>query len=128
DGTCVVTVDFIPNHAGSGREPARLPARLPMVLLNGASGIAVALATEIPPHNLNEVARAAAAVVRNPKIGLADLLGLLPGPDFPGGGQIISSPEDVAEAYRSGRGSIRVGDRHHSVDLPRGQWRSVTDE
>ncbi len=122
------TVDFVPNYDGSGREPARLPARLPMVLLNGASGIAVALATEIPPHNLNEVARAAAAVVRNPKIGLADLLGLLPGPDFPGGGQIISSPEDVAEAYRSGRGSIRVRARHHFEDLARGQWQLVIDE
>ena len=68
------TVDFVPNYDGSGREPARLPARLPMVLLNGASGIAVALATEIPPHNLREVAKAAVAVIRNPRITLDQLL------------------------------------------------------
>ena len=122
------TVDFIPNYDGSGTEPALLPARLPMVLLNGASGIAVALATEIPPHNLREVAKAAVAVVKNPKIGMSDLLALIPGPDFPGGGQIISSPTDIAEAYGSGRGSVKVRARHVFEDLARGQWQLIFTE
>ena len=122
------TVDFVPNYDGSGREPARLPARLPMVLLNGASGIAVALATEIPPHNLREVAKAAVAVIRNPKITLDQLLELLPGPDFPGGGQIISSTADIADAYRAGRGSIKVRARYKFEDLARGQWQLVITE
>ena len=122
------TVDFIPNYDGSGREPARLPARLPMVLLNGASGIAVALATEIPPHNLREVANAAIAVVRNPKLTLDELLVHVPGPDFPGGGQIISSSADIAEAYRSGRGSIKVRACYKFEELARGQWQLVIRE
>ena len=122
------TVDFVPNYDGSGREPARLPARLPMVLLNGASGIAVALATEIPPHNLKEVAKAAVAVVRNPRITLDELLAFVPGPDFPGGGQIISSATDIAEAYRSGRGSIKVRACYKFEELARGQWQLVINE
>ncbi|MGE0803644.1 MAG: DNA topoisomerase IV subunit A, partial [Lautropia sp.] len=122
------TVDFIPNYDGSGREPALLPARLPMVLLNGASGIAVALATEIPPHNLREVAKAAVAVVRNPRIKDDELFEWLPGPDFPGGGQIISATEDIRDAYRSGRGSIKLRARYHIEDLARGQWQLVIDE
>jgi topoisomerase-4 subunit A len=122
------TVDFIPNYDGSGREPARLPARLPMVLLNGASGIAVALATEIPPHNLREVAAAAVAVIRNPKLTLEELLTHVKGPDFPGGGQIISAAADIADAYRAGRGSIKVRARHHFEELARGQWQLVIDE
>ncbi|MEO6269488.1 MAG: DNA topoisomerase (ATP-hydrolyzing), partial [Lautropia sp.] len=122
------TVDFVPNYDGSGREPARLPARLPMVLLNGASGIAVALATEIPSHNLREVAQAAVAVIRNPKLTLEELLVHVPGPDFPGGGQIISSAEDIADAYRGGRGSIKVRARYRFEELARGQWQLVIDE
>ncbi len=122
------TVDFIPNYDGSGEEPALLPARLPMVLLNGASGIAVAMATEIPPHNLVEVARAAAIMVRQPKTTLETVLEHIPGPDFPGGGQIISSRADITEAYRSGRGSLKVRCRHRFEDLARGQWQLVIDE
>ena len=83
------TVDFAPNYDGSSEEPKLLPARLPFALLNGASGIAVGLATEIPSHNLNEVAEAAIAVIKQPKISHENLMSLLPGPDFPGGGQII---------------------------------------
>ncbi|MBA3478820.1 MAG: DNA topoisomerase IV subunit A [Lautropia sp.] len=122
------TVDFVPNYDGSGMEPARLPARLPMVLLNGASGIAVALTTEIPPHNMREVAKAAVAVIRNPKLSLEELLTHVPGPDFPGGGQIISSAADLADAYRSGRGTIKVRARHRFEELARGQWQLVIDE
>src|SRR5574343_1589110 len=84
------TVDFRPNYDGSTEEPVELPARLPMVLLNGASGIAVGLATEIPSHNLREVADACVALIKNPKLGEDELFTLLPGPDYPGGGQIIS--------------------------------------
>ena len=122
------TVDFMPNYDGSADEPRVLPARLPMVLLNGASGIAVGLATEIPPHNLREVAAAAAAVVRNPQLSLEELMSHLPGPDFPGGAQIISAVEDIRDVYASGRGSIKVRARHVVEDLARGQWQLVVTE
>src|SRR5512135_1328378 len=89
------TVDFVPNYDGAFNEPAMLPARLPMVLLNGASGIAVGMATEVPSHNLAEVSRAAAALVQQPNIRNEDLLSFIQGPDFPGGGQIISSASDI---------------------------------
>src|SRR5690606_21165581 len=87
------TVDFLPNYDGSQKEPALLPARLPVVLLNGASGIAVGMATEIPSHNLREIAAACVALIRQPKLSDDELHALVPGPDFSGGGQIISSPE-----------------------------------
>jgi topoisomerase-4 subunit A len=99
-----------------------------MVLLNGASGIAVGMATEIPPHNLREVAAAAVAMLKNPKTDVDALLALLPGPDFPGGGQIISSPADIREIYASGRGSLKVRARHVVEDLARGQWQLVVTE
>src|SRR4051812_44599421 len=102
------TVDFTPNYDGSTQEPVQLPARLPFTLLNGASGIAVGLATEIPSHNLREIADACVALVKNPKLPEDELLALVPGPDYPGGGQIISGAADIAEAYRSGRGSLKV--------------------
>jgi topoisomerase-4 subunit A len=122
------TVDFVANYDGSTEEPALLPARLPMVLLNGASGIAVGMATEIPPHNLREVAQAAALVVRRPDAALDELLALMPGPDFPGGGQIISSAADLREVYATGRGSIKVRARHAIEELARGQWQLVVSE
>ena len=102
------TVDFVPNYDGSTEEPSQLPARLPFSLLNGASGIAVGLATEIPSHNLREVADACVALIKNPKLDDAQLLDLVPGPDYPGGGQIISSAGEIAAAYTSGRGSPKV--------------------
>lgn len=122
------TVDFVPNYDGSTQEPALLPARLPMVLLNGASGIAVGMATEIPPHNLKEVAQAAVLVVRQPKAGIDELMAVLPGPDFPGGAQVISAPEDLREIYATGRGSIKVRARHSIEELARGQWQLVIHE
>src|SRR3954453_1861324 len=90
------TVEFIPNYDGSTQEPRQLPARLPFTLLNGASGIAVGLATEIPSHNLREVADACIALVKTPKLTDAELFDIIPGPDFPGGGQIISAASDIA--------------------------------
>ncbi|MCP3707999.1 DNA topoisomerase IV subunit A [Paraburkholderia sp. CNPSo 3274] len=122
------TVDFMPNYDGSFQEPKTLPARLPMLLLNGASGIAVGLATEIPSHNLREVASAAVAMIRNPKLSHAEIMEKLPGPDFPGGGQIISSDAEIAAAYESGRGSLKVRARWKIEDLARGQWQLVVTE
>ena len=122
------TVDFIPTYDGSFEEPKQLPARLPFNLLNGASGIAVGLATEIPSHNLREVADACVALIKNPKLSEEDLLTILPGPDYPGGGQIISPAGDIADAYRTGRGSLKVRARWKIEDLARGQWQLVVNE
>src|SRR3954467_7424925 len=93
------TVEFVLNYDGSTQEPLVLPARLPFTLLNGASGIAVGLATEIPSHNLREIAEACVALVKNPKLSDEDLFSLIPGPDYSGGGQVISSAADIADAY-----------------------------
>ena len=122
------TVDFQPNYDGSTEEPKQLPARLPFALLNGASGIAVGMATEIPSHNLREVADACIALIKTPKLSDADLLAILPAPDYPGGGQIISSASDIADAYRTGRGSLKVRARWVIEDLARGQWQLVVNE
>ncbi|MCB6182467.1 DNA topoisomerase IV subunit A [Leeia sp. TBRC 13508] len=122
------TVDFIPNYDGTSQEPSLLPARLPMVLLNGASGIAVGMATEIPPHNLREVAAAAIAVLENPEVSISELRQFVPAPDFPGGGQIISSDQDIQNAYESGRGSLRVRAKWEVEQLARGQWRIIVTE
>ncbi|KRB89083.1 DNA topoisomerase IV subunit A [Noviherbaspirillum sp. Root189] len=122
------TVDFAPNYDGTSEEPKLLPARLPFVLLNGASGIAVGLATEIPSHNLTEVAKAAVAMIRNPKLTHAELMEFIPGPDFPGGGQIITPTSAISEMYESGRGTLKVRARWKIEDLARGQWQAVITE
>lgn len=122
------TVDFQPNYDGSTEEPKLLPARLPFVLLNGASGIAVGLATEIPSHNLHEVAKATVALIRNPKLSHSELMEFIPGPDFPGGGQIITPASAIAEMYESGRGTLKVRARWKIEDLARGQWQAVVTE
>nr|WP_086119073.1 DNA topoisomerase IV subunit A [Hydrogenophaga sp. IBVHS2]OSZ67437.1 DNA topoisomerase IV subunit A [Hydrogenophaga sp. IBVHS2] len=122
------TVDFVPNYDGSTTEPRQLPARLPFNLLNGASGIAVGLATEIPSHNLREVADACVALIKDPKLADDALAAIIPGPDYPGGGQIISTAQDIADAYRTGRGSLKVRARWKIEDLARGQWQLVVTE
>ena len=122
------TVDFQPNYDGREQEPRQLPARLPFALLNGASGIAVGLATEIPSHNLREVADACVALIKSPKLSDDELFALLPGPDYPGGGQIISPATDIADAYKTGRGSLKVRARWKIEDLARGQWQLVVTE
>ncbi len=122
------TIDWKPNYDGVNDEPCLLPARLPFCLLNGASGIAVGMATEIPSHNLREVARAAAALVRNPATSEDDVLAMIPGPDYPGGAQIISAAEEIAATYRTGRGSLRVRAKWKIEPLARGQWRLVITE
>ncbi|MCY7371947.1 MAG: DNA topoisomerase IV subunit A [Polaromonas sp.] len=122
------TVEFIPNYDGSTEEPRQLPARLPFTLLNGASGIAVGLATEIPSHNLREIADACVALVKAPQLGDEALYALVTGPDYPGGGQIISSTAEIAAAYGTGRGSLKVRARWKIEDLARGQWQLVVQE
>ena len=122
------TVDFGPNYDGAFQEPLLLPARLPFVLLNGASGIAVGMATEIPSHNLREVVAALHLVLRDPKVKVDDLIKELPGPDFPGGGQIISTRDEIREVYTTGRGSIKVRARYTYEELARGQWQLVVTE
>ncbi|XP_031103348.1 DNA gyrase subunit A, chloroplastic/mitochondrial [Ipomoea triloba] len=101
------TVDFVPNFDNSQREPSLLPARIPSLLLNGASGIAVGMATNIPPHNLGELVDALSSLIHNPEATLQELLEHMPGPDFPTGG-IIMGNIGILEAYRTGRGSITV--------------------
>lgn len=122
------TSDFIPNYDGAFEEPKLLPARLPMLLLNGASGIAVGMATEMPPHNLREVADAAVALIQKPQATLDEILDCIQGPDFPGGGQIISSREQIRAAYETGRGSLAVRARWKIEELARGQWQLVVTE
>ncbi len=122
------TVDFVPNYDGAFQEPALLPARLPMLLANGASGIAVGMATEIPSHNLRELGSAAIAILKKPAISLDSMLSHVPGPDFPGGGQIITAAADLRAVYESGRGSVRVRAQWTVEQLARGQWRIVITE
>ncbi|MGB4673391.1 MAG: DNA topoisomerase IV subunit A [Azovibrio sp.] len=122
------TVDFQPNYDGSFDEPAFLPARLPFSLLNGASGIAVGMATEMPPHNLKEVANAAIHKILHPAAEVEELMAHLPGPDYPGGGQIISSNADITSAYKTGRGSLRVRARYEIEEMARGAWQVVFKE
>ncbi len=122
------TVDFVPNYDGAFTEPKLLPARLPMVLLNGTSGIGVGMATDIPSHNLGEVTRAVIATIRNPAITLEELLEYIPGPDLPGGGHVTSEPEAIRAVYETGRGSLRVRARWTVEDLARSQWQIVVTE
>ena len=102
------TVDWVPNFDGTLDEPKILPARLPVVLLNGATGIAVGMATDIPPHNALEVAAAAQHLLENPKAETEDLLAFVLGPDFPTAAQIITPPEELKTIYETGRGSVRA--------------------
>ncbi len=122
------TVDFVPNYDGSHEEPSMLPARLPVVLLNGASGIAVGMATEIPAHNLREIAAACVALIRQPNLPDNELAALVPGPDFAGGGQIISDPSEIAQIYKTGRGTIKARARWQFEEMARGQWQLVVHE
>jgi DNA gyrase subunit A len=120
------TVDFGPNYDESTQEPLVLPARFPNLLVNGTSGIAVGMATNIPPHNLREVAAAVAAYIDDSEIDLAGLMEHVKGPDFPGGG--IMSREGIRDAYASGRGSIKVRARAHVEPLKGGKEAIVVTE
>ncbi|QHL91939.1 DNA gyrase subunit A [Sphingomonas changnyeongensis] len=117
------TVDFQPNYDASEREPQVLPARFPNLLVNGAGGIAVGMATNIPPHNLGEVIRACLAYIDNPAISLEELMAIVPGPDFPTGA-IILGQAGARAAYQQGRGSVIVRSRHE-IEEGRGDRRSI---
>jgi DNA gyrase subunit A len=118
------TVDFGPNYDGSEKEPLVLPTRLPNLLVNGSSGIAVGMATNIPPHNLNEVVDACLYLLKNPEAGVDELMGFVPAPDFPTAG-IIYGLEGVREGYRSGRGRVVMRAKVHFEDIDRGQRQAI---
>jgi topoisomerase-4 subunit A len=121
-------VDFRPSYDGSKEEPVVLPAAFPNLLANGSSGIAVGMATNIPPHNVAELIDGCLHLIENSKATTDDLLKIIPGPDFPTGGIVVESPESVREAYETGRGGFRVRARWQTEDLGRGMWRIVVTE
>ncbi|SFW19226.1 DNA gyrase subunit A [Nitrosovibrio sp. Nv17] len=118
------TVDYGPNYDGSETEPLILPAKIPNLLINGSSGIAVGMATNIPPHNLNEVVEACLALLKNPETSLEELIALVPAPDFPTAG-IIYGVTGVKEGYRTGRGRIVMRARTHFEDMDKGSRQSI---
>ncbi|MEA2340064.1 MAG: gyrase subunit [Solirubrobacteraceae bacterium] len=121
------TVDFVPNYDGRTREPTVLPARFPNLLVNGSSGIAVGMATNIPPHNLGEVVSATIAYIDNPSITVEELMGHIKGPDFPTGG-IILGRSGIRDAYETGRGRVRVRAKAHVEDIGRGKEAIIVTE
>lgn len=118
------TVDFGPNYDGSEQEPLIMPTRIPNLLINGSSGIAVGMATNIPPHNLNEVLNACFALLKNPEISVDELIEFIPAPDFPTAG-IIYGTAGVKEGYRTGRGRVVMRGRTHFEDLEKGGRQSI---
>ena len=123
------TVDFGPNYDGSEHEPLILPAKFPNLLVNGSSGIAVGMATNIPPHNLNEIVDACVAVLRDPMIGIEDLIEIVPAPDFPTAG-IIYGTAGVKEGYRTGRGRVVMRAKVHFEEIEKSVGREaiIVDE
>lgn len=128
DGLNENTVDFRANYDGTLEEPIVLPAQFPNLLANGSSGIAVGMATNIPPHNIAELIDACLHLIKVPDARDDTLLNYVPGPDFPTGGVIVEDRESIAQAYRTGRGSIRLRCRWEVEDLGRGQWQIVVTE
>ncbi|MEO9780007.1 MAG: DNA topoisomerase IV subunit A [Sedimentitalea sp.] len=121
-------VDFRDNYDGTLTEPVVLPAQFPHLLANGSSGIAVGMATNIPPHNIAELCDACLHLIKTPDARDDTLLNYVPGPDFPTGGVIVEPPENIANAYRTGRGSFRLRCKYEVEDLGRGQWQIVVTE
>ena len=128
EGLTENAVDFRPNYDGTLEEPVVMPAAFPNLLANGASGIAVGMATNIPPHNLHELIDACQAMLADPEVSDAELVRHVPGPDFPTGGVIVEPRENILEAYRTGRGAFRLRARWAVEDLGRGQWQIVVTE
>ena len=118
------TVDFVPNYDGSEREPVVLPAKIPNLLINGSSGIAVGMATNIPPHNLNEVVAACLALLKNPETSIDELIEIIPAPDFPTAG-IIYGVEGVKAGYQTGRGRVVIRARTHFEEMEKGSRQSI---
>ncbi len=121
-------VDFRPNYDGSEEEPAVLPGAFPNLLANGSNGIAVGMATSIPPHNAFEICQAALKLIENPETGIRELVDVVQGPDFPTGGIIVESKSSILESYRTGRGGFRVRARWEVEDQGRGTWQVVVTE
>ena len=115
-------VDFRDNYDGRLTEPVVLPAEFPSLLANGAAGIAVGMATNIPPHNIAELVDACIHLIKTPAARDDTLLNYVPGPDFPTGGVLVEPRESIANAYRTGRGSFRLRSKWEVEDLGRGQW------
>jgi topoisomerase-4 subunit A len=128
DGLDEDAVDFRATYDGEDEEPIVLPAAIPNLLANGSNGIAVGMATSVPPHNLGELCAAAVALIGNPNIQDKTLFRLVKGPDFPTGGIIIDDPDSIAEAYRTGRGSFRVRARWFREETPKGGYHIVVDQ
>ncbi|MBI6629218.1 DNA topoisomerase IV subunit A [Pontibaca salina] len=128
DGLNEDAVDFRSNYDGTLSEPVVLPAQFPHLLANGSSGIAVGMATNIPPHNIAELCDACLHLIRSPDARDDTLLKYVPGPDFPTGGVLVEPPESIATAYRTGRGSFRLRCKWEVEDLGRGQWQIVVTE
>ncbi len=128
DGIDEDAVDFRPNYDGTSEEPIVLPAAFPNLLANGSQGIAVGMATSIPPHNAAELCDAALYLVTHPSASSDQLMNFVPGPDFPTGGVIVETGESMAEAYRTGRGSFRVRARWTKEDIGRGMWAVIVTE
>ncbi|NBB97934.1 MAG: DNA topoisomerase 4 subunit A [Alphaproteobacteria bacterium] len=128
EGLAENAVDYRPNYDGTLSEPVVLPAAFPNLLANGASGIAVGMATNIPPHNLDELIEGCLALIGNPDLPDDDLVKLIPGPDFPTGGVIVEPTEAIRDAYATGRGAFRLRARWQVEDLGRGQWQVVVTE
>ncbi len=128
DGLDEDAVDFRPNYDGTLTEPVVMPATFPHLLANGSSGIAVGMATNIPPHNIAELIDACLHMIKTPDCQDDTLLKYVPGPDFPTGGIMVEPRESIAQAYRTGRGSFRLRARWEIEDLGRGQWQIVVTE
>ena len=128
EGLAENAVDFRPNYDGTLEEPIVMPAAFPNLLANGSSGIAVGMATNIPPHNLDELVTACQAMLRDPALTDAALVAMVPGPDFPTGGVIVEPRENILEAYRTGRGSFRLRAKWQVEDLGRGMWQIIVTE
>ncbi len=122
------TVGFRPTYNGEEEEPEVLPAAFPNLLANGATGIAVGMATSIPPHNVAEIAAAATLLIDDPATSLVDLMARMPGPDFPTGGLIVEPRDSLMEAYATGRGAVRLRARWEQEELGRGTWSIVISE
>ena len=128
DGLTENAVDYRPNYDGTLEEPVVFPAAFPNLLANGSTGIAVGMATNIPPHNLHELIDACLHLIKTPDARDDTLLNYIPGPDFPTGGGIVEPKENIAEAYRTGRGSFRLRAKWEIEDLGRGQWQIIVTE
>jgi topoisomerase-4 subunit A len=128
DGLDEDAVDFRQTYDGEDREPVVLPSRFPNLLANGAAGIAVGMATSIPPHNVGELCAALLHLIEQPKCAVAELVAHVPGPDFPTGGVLVESPQSVAEAYATGRGSFRLRARWEKEQLSHGLYQIVVTE